>query len=155
MLNLLEISLATGVSTLRNTPDKYNIIIRLWTNCSYHLLENLRCSSLTAPIHTTNTTLSFISGPAASTAFSRTCGALPSQRPHPAGSSPSLSLSLCYPLMLLLLHGYTVPVPLSRRQPLPQLRPLPPHAPPPLSHASMALLSPPAPLQTGQTLTLP
>jgi protein SMG6 len=51
MLNLLEISLATGVPTsLRNIPDKYNIIIRLWTNGFYRLLENLRRSSLTSKI---------------------------------------------------------------------------------------------------------
>jgi hypothetical protein len=51
MLNLLEISLATGVpASLRNIPDKYNIIIRLWTNCFYRLLENLRRSSLTSKI---------------------------------------------------------------------------------------------------------
>jgi len=51
MLNLLEISLASGVpASLRNIPDKYNIIIRLWTNCFYRLLENLRRSSLTSKI---------------------------------------------------------------------------------------------------------
>jgi hypothetical protein len=51
MLNLLEICLATGVpSALRNIPDKYNIIIRLWANCFYRLLENLRRSSLTSRI---------------------------------------------------------------------------------------------------------
>ena len=51
MLNLLEISLASGVpASLRNIPDKYNIIIRLWTNCFYRLLENLRRSSLSSKI---------------------------------------------------------------------------------------------------------
>jgi protein SMG6 len=51
MLNLLEISLTSGVPTsLRNIPDKYNIIIRLWTNCFYRLLENLRRSSLASKI---------------------------------------------------------------------------------------------------------
>jgi hypothetical protein len=51
MLNLLEISLASGVpASLRNIPEKYNIIIRLWTNCFYRLLENLRRSSLASPI---------------------------------------------------------------------------------------------------------
>jgi hypothetical protein len=43
----MEISLASGVPTsLRNIPEKYNIIIRLWTNCFYRLLENLRRSAL-------------------------------------------------------------------------------------------------------------
>lgn len=51
MLNLLEISLASGVpASLRNIPDKYNIIIRLWTNCFYRLLENLRRSALNSKI---------------------------------------------------------------------------------------------------------
>jgi hypothetical protein len=51
MLNLLEISLAPGVpDSLRRIPEKYNIIIRLWTNCFYRLLENLRRSSLTSKI---------------------------------------------------------------------------------------------------------
>jgi protein SMG6 len=51
MLNLLEISLAPGVPvSLRNIPQKYNIIIRLWTNCFYRLLENLRRSSLSSRI---------------------------------------------------------------------------------------------------------
>ena len=48
-----KISLASksGVpALLRNIPEKYNIIIRLWTNCFYHLLENLRCSSLASQI---------------------------------------------------------------------------------------------------------
>jgi protein SMG6 len=50
MLNLLKISLASGVpASLRNIPDKYNIIICLWTNCFYRL-ENLRHSSLTSKI---------------------------------------------------------------------------------------------------------
>jgi protein SMG6 len=51
MLRLLEISLAPGVpASLRNIPEKYNIIIRLWTNCFYRLLENLRRSSLNSKI---------------------------------------------------------------------------------------------------------
>jgi hypothetical protein len=51
MLNLLEICLATGVPpSLRNIPDKHNIIIRLWTSCFHRLLENLRRSSLTSRI---------------------------------------------------------------------------------------------------------
>jgi protein SMG6 len=51
MLRLLEISLAPGVpASLRNIPEKYNIIIRLWTNCFYRLLENLRRSSLNSRI---------------------------------------------------------------------------------------------------------
>jgi len=51
MLNLLEISLASGVpASLRNIPEKYNIIVRLWTNCFYRLLENLRRSSLSSKI---------------------------------------------------------------------------------------------------------
>ena len=46
MLDLLAISLAPGVpASLKNIPEKYNIIIRLWTNCFYRLLENLRRSS--------------------------------------------------------------------------------------------------------------
>ena len=51
MLRLLEISLAPGVpASLRNIPEKYNIIIRLWTNCFYRLLENLRRCSLNSRI---------------------------------------------------------------------------------------------------------
>ncbi|KAI9455599.1 hypothetical protein BJY52DRAFT_638264 [Lactarius psammicola] len=51
MLRLLEISLAPGVpASLRNIPEKYNIIIRLWTNCFYRLLENLRRYSLSSKI---------------------------------------------------------------------------------------------------------
>jgi protein SMG6 len=51
MLDLLAISLAPGVpASLRQIPEKYNIIIRLWTNCFYRLLENLRRSSLTSKI---------------------------------------------------------------------------------------------------------
>ena len=51
MLRLLEISLAPGVpASLRNIPEKYNIIIRLWTNCFYRLLENLRRYSLNSRI---------------------------------------------------------------------------------------------------------
>jgi protein SMG6 len=50
-LNLLEISLASDVpASLRNIPEKYNIIIHLWTNCFYRLLENLRRSSLSSQI---------------------------------------------------------------------------------------------------------
>jgi protein SMG6 len=49
VLNLLEISLASGVpAPLRNIPDKYNIIICHWTSCLYRLLENLRRSSIVA-----------------------------------------------------------------------------------------------------------
>ncbi len=48
MLNLLEISLVLGIPMLLcNIPEKYNIIIHLWTNCFYHLLKNLQHSSLT------------------------------------------------------------------------------------------------------------
>ena len=51
ILNLLEISSASGVpASLRNKPDKYNIVIRLWTNRFYRLLENLRRSSLSSKI---------------------------------------------------------------------------------------------------------
>ena len=51
MLSLLEISLASAVpASLRNIPDKYNIITRLRTNCFYCLFDNLRCSSLTSKI---------------------------------------------------------------------------------------------------------
>jgi hypothetical protein len=50
MLNLLEISLASGIpASLRNIPEKYNII-RLWTNCFYRVLENLRRCSLASQI---------------------------------------------------------------------------------------------------------
>lgn len=49
MHNLLEISLAPSVpASLRNIPEKYNIIPRLWTNAFHKLLEGLRrasCSS--------------------------------------------------------------------------------------------------------------
>ncbi|KAF8469313.1 hypothetical protein DFH94DRAFT_812796 [Russula ochroleuca] len=42
---------ASGVWTsLRNIPDKYNIIIRPWTNCFYCHLKNPRRSSLTSKI---------------------------------------------------------------------------------------------------------
>jgi hypothetical protein len=34
--------------SLCNIPKKYNIIIHLQMNCSYHLLKNLQCSSLTS-----------------------------------------------------------------------------------------------------------
>ncbi|KAI0262907.1 hypothetical protein BC834DRAFT_889594 [Gloeopeniophorella convolvens] len=51
MLNLLEISQAPGVPvSLRNIPEKYNIITRLWTNGFHRLLENLRRSSLGSKI---------------------------------------------------------------------------------------------------------
>jgi len=51
MLDLLTISLAPGVpASLKNIPEKYNIIIHLWTNCFYRLLENLRRSSPTSKI---------------------------------------------------------------------------------------------------------
>jgi protein SMG6 len=50
-IGLLEISLASGVpASLRNIPNKYNIIIRLWTSCFYCLLKNLRRSSLASKI---------------------------------------------------------------------------------------------------------
>ncbi|EPQ58457.1 hypothetical protein GLOTRDRAFT_72892 [Gloeophyllum trabeum ATCC 11539] len=46
MHNLLEISLAPSVpSSLRNIPEKYKIIIRLWTHGFHKLLESLRRSS--------------------------------------------------------------------------------------------------------------
>ena len=46
MLDLLTISLVAGIPTsLKNIPQKYNIIIRLWTNCFYRLLKNLWHSS--------------------------------------------------------------------------------------------------------------
>lgn len=46
MHNLLEISLAPSVpASLRNIPEKYNIIPRLWTNSFHKLLEGLRRSS--------------------------------------------------------------------------------------------------------------
>ncbi|KAA1471246.1 hypothetical protein DENSPDRAFT_776086 [Dentipellis sp. KUC8613] len=51
MRNLLEISLAHGVPTsLRNIPQKYNIIIRLWTHAFHRILENLRRSSFSSKI---------------------------------------------------------------------------------------------------------
>lgn len=47
MHNLLEISLAPSVpASLRNIPEKYNIIIQLWTYDFHCLFENLRHSSL-------------------------------------------------------------------------------------------------------------
>jgi hypothetical protein len=36
--------------SLHNIPEKYNIIIRLWTNCFYCLLESLWRSSLNSRI---------------------------------------------------------------------------------------------------------
>lgn len=46
MHNLLEISLAPSVpASLRNIPEKYNIISRLWTNAFHKLLEGLRRAS--------------------------------------------------------------------------------------------------------------
>ena len=51
MLDLLTVSLAPGSpASFQNIPEKYNIIIRLWTNCFYRLLENLRRSSPTSKI---------------------------------------------------------------------------------------------------------
>jgi hypothetical protein len=51
MLRLLEISLVSGVLvSLRNIPEKYDIITRLWANCFYRLLENLRRYSLNSRI---------------------------------------------------------------------------------------------------------
>ncbi|TFK55267.1 hypothetical protein OE88DRAFT_1654050 [Heliocybe sulcata] len=51
MHNLLEISLAPSVpASLRNIPQKYNIIIRLWTHGFHKLLENLRRSSWTSVV---------------------------------------------------------------------------------------------------------
>ncbi|KAN0128906.1 hypothetical protein V8E53_013279 [Lactarius tabidus] len=45
------ISLVPVIPTsLRNIPEKYNIIICLWTNCFYRLLENLRRYSLNSRI---------------------------------------------------------------------------------------------------------
>jgi len=50
-LNPLEISLAFDVpASLRNIPEKCNIMIHLWTNCFYHLLENLLRSSFSSQI---------------------------------------------------------------------------------------------------------
>ncbi|KAI0029640.1 hypothetical protein K488DRAFT_35566, partial [Vararia minispora EC-137] len=47
MRQLLGISTAPSVPTsLRNIPEKYNIIVRLWTYGFHKLLENLRRSSL-------------------------------------------------------------------------------------------------------------
>ena len=44
-------SLAPGVlASLRNISKKYIIVIRLWTNCFYHLLENLQRYSLNSRI---------------------------------------------------------------------------------------------------------
>ena len=46
MLDLLTISLVAGIlMLLKNIPQKYNIIICLWTNCLYCLLKNLWHSS--------------------------------------------------------------------------------------------------------------
>ncbi|KDQ59481.1 hypothetical protein JAAARDRAFT_126988 [Jaapia argillacea MUCL 33604] len=51
MHNLLEISLAPSVpASLRNIPQKYNIIMRLWTHAFNKLLENLRRASCRSPI---------------------------------------------------------------------------------------------------------
>jgi hypothetical protein len=51
MLNLLKLSRSSAVlASLCNIPDKYNIIIRLWTSCFYRLLKNLQCSSLASKI---------------------------------------------------------------------------------------------------------
>jgi protein SMG6 len=38
------------LASLRNIPEKCNIIIHLWTNCFYRLLGDLRCSSLSSQI---------------------------------------------------------------------------------------------------------
>ena len=44
-------SLAPGVpASLRNISEKYIIVIHLWTNCFYHLLENLQQYSLNSRI---------------------------------------------------------------------------------------------------------
>jgi protein SMG6 len=37
-------------ASLRNIPDKYNNIIRLWTSCFYRFLKNLRRSSLSSKV---------------------------------------------------------------------------------------------------------
>ena len=51
VLDLLTTSLAPGVpASLKNIPEKYNITIRLWTNCFYRLLGNLWRSSPTSKI---------------------------------------------------------------------------------------------------------
>ena len=51
MLNLLEISLSSDVpASLQNIPEKYNIIIHLWTSCFYRLLKNLWRSPLASQI---------------------------------------------------------------------------------------------------------
>ena len=50
MHNLMEISLAPSVpASLRNIPNKYNIIIRLWTHAFHKLLEALRRASFSSP----------------------------------------------------------------------------------------------------------
>lgn len=49
--NLLEISLSPSVpASLRSIPTKYNIIVRLWTNAFYKLLESLRRAAFTSPL---------------------------------------------------------------------------------------------------------
>ena len=51
LLDLMAMSLAPGVpASLKNKPEKYNIIIRLRTDCFYRFLENLWCSSPTSKI---------------------------------------------------------------------------------------------------------
>ncbi|KDQ62457.1 hypothetical protein JAAARDRAFT_54406 [Jaapia argillacea MUCL 33604] len=51
MHNLLEISLVPSVpASLCNIPQKYNIIMRLWTHAFNKLLENLRRASCRSPI---------------------------------------------------------------------------------------------------------
>ncbi|KAI0055170.1 hypothetical protein BV25DRAFT_1932002 [Artomyces pyxidatus] len=51
MHDLLQISLAHNVpASLRNIPEKYNIIIRLWTHAFHRLLEHLRRASLNSRI---------------------------------------------------------------------------------------------------------
>ncbi|RXW24170.1 hypothetical protein EST38_g1674 [Candolleomyces aberdarensis] len=49
--NLLEISLAPSVPvSLRTIPQKYNIIVRLWTYAFHKLLESLRRASFASPV---------------------------------------------------------------------------------------------------------
>ncbi|KAF9533398.1 hypothetical protein CPB83DRAFT_472504 [Crepidotus variabilis] len=49
--NLLEMSLSPSVpASLRNIPQKYNIIVRLWTYGFHKLLEALRRASFTSPL---------------------------------------------------------------------------------------------------------
>ncbi|KAH6907115.1 hypothetical protein BKA70DRAFT_1372313 [Coprinopsis sp. MPI-PUGE-AT-0042] len=49
--NLLEISLSPSVpASLRTIPDKYNIIVRLWTYAFHKVLESLRRVSFQSPV---------------------------------------------------------------------------------------------------------